>query len=151
MHESRGRPTSARNLHLTVLFVGEVADEQVPLVLATGAETTVPSFELVFDEFETLSPSNVLCLASSRKTPPELLELAEGLRFSLLAREVKLKRQVLRPHVTLARKLARRISRPAPASYGWQVAEFVLVESTLTAGGSQYEVIGRWPLAPRTG
>ena len=147
IRDSRGRPTASRNLHITVLFVGEVEEPQVSLVVDSGAAITAPRFQLALDSIDTLSPSKVLCLESSREPPSALLELAERLRFSLLDKGIKLKQQVMRPHLTLARQLPRPMHRRAPASYTWDVVEFVLVESTLAASGSEYEIIGRWPLA----
>jgi RNA 2',3'-cyclic 3'-phosphodiesterase len=145
VRETRGRPTQPRDFHVTVLFVGEVAVEQLPLVMDAPQEIRVPPFELVLDEIDTLSPANVLCLLAAR-APRELLALADGLRFSLLARQVKPKPQVLRPHLTLARKLEGRITMRPLASYCWTVTDFVLAESTVTSRGSEYEIIGRWPL-----
>src|SRR5262245_3666736 len=84
IRNSRGRPTAARNLHITLLFVGEVEEPQVSLIVDSGAAITVPRFQLVLDSIDTLSPSKVLCLESSRDPPSALLELAERLRFSLL-------------------------------------------------------------------
>ena len=130
---------------MTVLFVGEVTEPQLPLVMDAPQEIRLPPFELVLDQVDTLSPSNVLCLLAAR-APRGMLALADGLRFSLLARQVKPKPQVLRPHLTLARKLQGRITMRPRSNYAWVVTDFVLVESTVTSRGSEYEIVGRWPL-----
>jgi RNA 2',3'-cyclic 3'-phosphodiesterase len=145
IEESQGRPTNPRNFHVTVLFVGDVPATTVTDALAAAHKITAPGFDLVLDQIETFVPSRVLCLTSSH-APRELLGLADGLRFSLLARQIKLKQQELRPHVTLARNSRLRGAPRSSARYAWQVTEFVLAESIRRTQGSDYEIIGRWPL-----
>jgi 2'-5' RNA ligase len=51
------------------------------------------------------------------------------------------------PHLTLLRK-ARWDLPPSPLkNIYWVINEFVLVRSNRTENGSEYEVIGRWPLS----
>ncbi|HKE96554.1 MAG TPA: RNA 2',3'-cyclic phosphodiesterase [Povalibacter sp.] len=142
-----GRRIPAASFHVTVLFIGEVAHSQVAEVMAAADAAAAPAFELTLDTVEAWKDSRVVALAGAA-APPELSALADSLRISLLHRQIKLKRQDLRPHITLVRKFARAPTpAQAPPVVRWRVNEFVLVESQMARGGSQYSVIGRWPLA----
>lgn len=149
--ESGGRLIPARNFHVTVLFLGEVAQSHLHAVIEAGAATSSPAFTLMLDRIDAWSRSRVLAL-TGRQTPPELAALAASLRFSLLSQQIKLKhevskQQVFRPHITLARDLPR--SRPPQniAPIEWPVRQFALIDSTVTRGGSEYQVLGHWPLS----
>lgn len=143
---SGGRVVPARNFHVTLLFVGEVLQSLVPAVIAAGAATASPPFKLLLDRIDAWPGSNVLVLTAAHM-PTALVTLVEGLRFNLLSRQIKLKREIYRPHVTLARKLPRlgQVAQLDPVE--WPVTQFVLIDSTVTHSGSEYQVLGRWPLA----
>jgi 2'-5' RNA ligase len=147
--ESRGRPTSIANLHVTVIFLGEVAEERLPSVRAAGAGTQAEPFDLEFDAIEVWKRSGVLSL-TARETPPALLDLVEQLRFRLLEAQFNLRPEDYRPHVTLARRVLRRNLRRAIPAIRWHVRDFALVESRPKlderADGSSYTVLERWPL-----
>jgi RNA 2',3'-cyclic 3'-phosphodiesterase len=141
-----GRRTPVRNLHVTLLFMGDVTVPRIEAVIAAAAETSGEAFQISFDQIETLPRSNVLCL-TSRTPPPALAVLAEELRSRLVVRTFEFRKQAFRPHITLARDVPRtRISEPIPRLQ-WPVRDFVLVESNMTRSGSEYSVLNRWPLA----
>lgn len=143
--DSGGRPISVRNLHITVQFLGQVPAARLEAVKQAGAGVSAAEFDVVLERIESWPRSKVLCLIPSH-APAALDHLAEQLRFNLLARDFKLQEQEFRPHVTLARDLPRR--RPAQLidAIHWHVGELALVDSQLTARGSQYSVLDRWPL-----
>ncbi|MGH8177749.1 MAG: RNA 2',3'-cyclic phosphodiesterase [Steroidobacter sp.] len=143
---SGGRAIPARNLHVTLLFLGEVPAPRVEAVITGAAELKGRSFEIVFDQIEAWPGSNVLCMTSAHP-PAALDELSERLRYQLAAREFEFRRQVFRLHVTLARDLPRMRMTERTAPLHWPVVDFVLVESNMTKTGSQYSVFARWPLA----
>lgn len=142
-----GRAIPAANFHITVLFLGEIPQTRLEGIRRAGARAsaTAEGFEVSLDQVESFARSKVLCLTAAA-TPPALAALAEQLRFNLLAQQVNLQDQPLRPHVTLARSF----SRPHPASGAplirWRVDELALVESERGRAGSSYAVIDRWPL-----
>jgi RNA 2',3'-cyclic 3'-phosphodiesterase len=141
-----GRRTPARNLHVTVLFLGDVPAVRSEAVLAAAAETSGDAFQISFDQIETWPGSNVLCL-TCRRPPSALAGLAEELRTRLAARTFEFRKQVFRPHITLARDLPRMRSTESIPPLHWPVGDFVLVESNMTRSGSRYSVVRSWPLA----
>jgi 2'-5' RNA ligase len=146
---SRGRPTAISNLHITVLFLGEVPEDRLAVVRAAGAHVNAESFGLEFDAVEAWRRSGVLSL-TARETPPALLDLVEQLRFKLLEAQFNLRPEEYRPHVTLARRILRRNERRAIAAVRWHVSDFALVESRSGLGGSTYSVLESWPLGEKS-
>jgi 2'-5' RNA ligase len=143
-----GRAIAARNLHVTLAFLGEVADARLPSVKACAAAvgtTHRHSFDLQFDRIEIWGRPRVLCLTTQR-VPEPLLKLFERLRFNLLREQFEVRQEEYRPHVTLARDVRRRTSEEPIAPIGWRVQDFVLVQSQRGAAGSEYAVLERWPL-----
>jgi RNA 2',3'-cyclic 3'-phosphodiesterase len=144
--KSRGRLTQPNNFHITLAFVGEVPEDRLAAALQAGAETIAPPFELVLEQVELLRRSHVLCLTASQ-VPPELVTLEQALQAQLSAQQFRLRRQALRPHLTLVRDVPRWQPPVAVRPVRWPVQEFVLVGSQLARGGSVYSIRGRWPLA----
>lgn len=143
---SGGKPIPDANLHVTVIFLGEQPAQRLDDILEAAASASVPAFTLSFDRAESWSRSRVLVLSATR-TLSELAALVDRLHISLLGRQIQLKREEYRPHVTLARKLPRTWPPRPIEPLQWPVQEFVLAESVPGAEGPRYEVLARWPLA----
>jgi 2'-5' RNA ligase len=145
-HDSGGRVIPPENLHVTLLFLGQILPAQLESVQQAGAACAhLPGFELSFDRAEVWGRANLLCLTTS-SAPPAAAQLAEKLRGSLHAGSVGRNEHEFRPHITLARDLPRR-RRPVPIkALHTKVNDFVLAESRPGPSGSQYSVVARWPL-----
>lgn len=143
---SGGRVIPPENLHVTLLFVGQVSRSQFGSVQQAGDVCIdAPAFELSFDRAEVWGRANLLCLTTS-SPPVAATQLAEKLRHALHAESPGTSEHEFRPHITLARDLPRR-RRPEPVkTMLMKVNDFVLVESQPGPGGSEYSVIARWPL-----
>lgn len=150
LHESwGGRRMHADNLHVTLVFLGDVPDARRDAV-REAAVVHVPGFELVFDRARCWRHNRVGHLAASR-LPPALTELVRALETGLHGRGFTLERRPYVPHVTLLRDT--RCDECAPpgdetipgAPLIWRARDFVLVESVRGVG---YRVIERWPLTP---
>lgn len=146
---SEGRATAAGNLHVTLVFLGEVALSRVDAVLAAASGVAYPPFIIRFDQIETWPGSDVLCL-TAHDSPREIHALSASLRTGLAAAGFELGRHVFRPHVTLARDVPRMRSTEAIGPIEWRVDDFVLVESNMTKTGSEYALLQRWPLRAPT-
>lgn len=146
VHASGGRIIPPENLHVTLLFLGQVSSAQFAAVQeAAGACANAPAFALSFDRAEVWGRANLLCLTTS-SIPAEATALAEKLRHSLREQTLGTSEHEFRPHITLARDLPRR-RRPEPMNpLRTKVNDFVLVESRPGPRGSQYSVVARWPL-----
>jgi len=142
---SGGRPIPVSNLHSTLAFLGPVPAERIPLVMAAAAGLSHPPFELSFDRLEQWPKPAILCAICSRP-PPAAAELASVL-WKLLARQgFAPDLKPYRPHMTLARKVAKPHAIGALHPVVWRVDGIALVESVTDPEGSQYTVLESWPL-----
>jgi 2'-5' RNA ligase len=142
----RGRPQRPDQLHVTLVFLGRVAEPRIDAVRNVAASVAGRSFTLVLDRVEHWRKPQVLCLTASA-TPAPLATLVEELRGALVAAELPTETRPYRPHLTVARKLARYepqadIVEPLP----WPAHSVTLVESRTDRTGSRYEPLASWPL-----
>jgi 2'-5' RNA ligase len=145
VERSGGKPVARINYHATLAFLGSVAHERLPLVAALATDVIASRFSLQLDYVHAWRRSGILFLGSQH-VPSALTQFAEALHSKLREHEFVAEERPFRLHVTLAR--ASRLAERAPIRpIEWLIEEFVLVESKVGRGGSQYEVIGRWPLA----
>jgi 2'-5' RNA ligase len=151
-HAALGRAIAARNLHVTVAFLGAVAEDRIARVLETARSvqklTFDGSFLLHLDRVEFWRRSSLVCLTAEH-APPALLALVERLHAGLRERGFELRgHETFRPHVTLVRDVTRRPTRAGVAVVRWPVDSFALVESKVGQRGSEYAVIEEWRLEP---
>lgn len=144
---SRGRAIPAENLHVTLAFLGSVVTSRFERVVECARRVSGTPFFFDLDQIEVWARARVLCLTCS-STPPELMRLEEQLRFNILSEHFDIRQEEYKPHVTLARDVrGRNMREPIAPPMGWNVEEFVLVESRPGRSGSEYSVVERWPLA----
>ena len=143
-HAALGRAIPARNLHVTVVFLGAVPAERVARAIEIGKLTLIVRFLLHLDRVEFWRYSNLLCL-SAQRTPPELQELVDRLHAGLRDGGFELHaHETFRPHVTLVRDVARGPAAAAVAPLDWPVESLALVESQVGQRGSEYTVLEEW-------
>jgi RNA 2',3'-cyclic 3'-phosphodiesterase len=150
-HAALGRVIPARNLHVTVVFLGAVAAQRVAGVQETASVVQKLTFDgkflLHLDAMEIWRRSNLICL-TAKQAPPQLLTLVERLRAGLRERGFGLREhETFRPHVTLVRDIARAAAVAAVAPVQWPVDSLALVESKVGQRGSEYTVLEEWRLA----
>ena len=152
-----GRKVRAENIHLTLVFLGEVSVDRLDaLCLAAGEaqSTGLRAFDFAVEEIRYWK-HNRIAWAGTRKIPQELLDLVNALQNSLAAAGFSFDQQAYVPHITLVRKAwchapstALRTGLPDLAGpIAWRAREWVLVKSEQTSDGSVYTPIGRWTLA----
>jgi 2'-5' RNA ligase len=76
--------------------------------------------------------------------PDALTLMVADLRSAVAAAGFRFDPKPFAVHATLVRNAAPRGPLPDVAPIEWQGDGFVLVRSTLAAGGSRYEVVGEW-------
>ena len=150
-HASLGRVIAARNLHITLVFIGAVAPQRVAAVGEVAQSVQKLTFDGRFlvhlDAVEFWRRSSLICLTAGQ-TPPELLAIVERLRAGLRERGFELREhETFRPHVTLVRDVARGSKVAGAASVLWPVDSFALVESKVGQRGSEYTVLELWRLS----
>jgi RNA 2',3'-cyclic 3'-phosphodiesterase len=149
-HAALGRAIPARNLHVTVIFLGAVPEERLAHVVATAQSLQKLTFDVRFmlhlDRMEFWRRSNLICL-TAQYAPPQLQSIVERLGTGLRERGFELHEQpTFRPHVTLVRDVTRGPAGAEIAPVAWPIESFALVESQVGQHGSQYSVLEEWRL-----
>jgi 2'-5' RNA ligase len=139
----------AANFHLTLAFLGSVAEEDLLKVVDAADRVSSEAFEFTLDHLEFWRSAQIACLAIA-PTPAPLAALVERLRFNLLAQNVEADQKEFKGHVTIARDWRdKALDKPIDPLI-WSATEFVLVESRADHAGSHYTILNRWPLDART-
>jgi 2'-5' RNA ligase len=132
-----GRAVDRRDWHVTLVYVGELPEEQVPDLLQRASQVQVEPFHLSFDRLEFWARPKIAGLMAST-VPVELQSLIDTLRGIVLDFGVMPEDRSYRPHITVVKgartftteRLAQR------ATTEW--SGFELVESISGPGGVTY-------------
>jgi 2'-5' RNA ligase len=142
--ESPGRLVDAKNYHVTLAFIGEVAESSLAVLQQAGGSLQAPRCAIALDSLEYWPQSRVV-VAAARETPPALLTL-----WAQLHEATGLARAQLRTHVTLARKVAQPPVMQAMSPILWRATRFSLVRSETGGAQSAYTVVDTWSLLDET-
>lgn len=132
-----GSAVDRRNWHVTLVFIGNFPEEQIPFLQAAAADVKCDSIRLRFDRLTYWQRQKIACL-QPLTAPPALEQLVGSLQDVLRAFDVAPEERLFRPHITVARR-ARAFDDlvlTRPIDLEW--TEFELVESVGGPGGSTY-------------
>jgi 2'-5' RNA ligase len=135
----------ARNLHLTLLFLGPVEKENYNKLIDITNDIHVPRFTLQISRSGCWKRSQVAWLAPHR-IPKPLYDLVNCLTDAARQSDIEVSERGYRAHITLARKVHSFQSMgftPIP----WEVTDFCLFNSTPVPGGVEYQLMHSWPLS----
>lgn len=139
----RGRLMRRETLHLTLAFLGDIAEERLAEAKRAAEGIVAEPFEMILDTLGYWRHNRILWAGG---VSPRLSFIAGALGEGLRAAGFRLEARPFVAHMTLLRG-ARCEAPPALAApVTWPVREFLLVESKLSAEGARYEPLGRWPL-----
>jgi 2'-5' RNA ligase len=137
------RPAPGDKIHLTLAFLGEVADADLERAVEAGDAVRADPFELALDHVGSFRRAKV-AWAGTAQPPGALVALNEELVGVLARLALPFEEREFTPHVTLARKIARPLPRTAlPRPISWRAEAFSLVKSA----GGRYENVASWDLA----
>lgn len=153
-----GRPTRLDTIHLTLAFLGDIPEAQLPTLCDVARRVAFRPFELSLDQVG-FWPRQRLLWAGCRASLPALADLVADLREGLVEAGFSAQdhERTFIPHVTLVRKIpassavdiAHRLPPIAPLR--WPCPDFVLVRSQLAVTGSRYQAVARFPASPLGG
>lgn len=156
------RSPQARNLHLTWKFLGNVEDETIPYIqecLDEALQMFQSSAQALKLEFKSLElwPSKRnprVCVAIPARKPEKVMALSKTISDSLKQFESS-KSKSFRPHITVYR-VKKQMQKSEPEDEyelqsNWKaikldINEIDLVESDLSTGKPEYEVISSYKL-----
>lgn len=133
-----GRAVQARNLHLTLAFLGHMPVAATPAVIAAVAGVPRLDYEMVVDQARHWRHNRILWLGPS-VVPEPVARMCEALRQALREAGVRYDDKPFVPHVTLLR--AARVP-PAPleiAPVTWRGRGFSLFAVHRDAAGLRYD------------
>ena len=145
-----GRPVPAANLHVTLVFLGSVAQRRIA-ELQDIARERAASFaqaeplSLTFGRLTHWSRSQILCNRATEESATARA-LAESLKDAVAAAGFTPDLKPFHAHVTVARKVLRAAELPAVTPVVWRFADFALVDSHTAPAGPIYSVIESYPL-----
>lgn len=135
--------TQPHNLHVTLVFLGQVEAATGLLLKQAVAGIGATPFELIFDRLSYWSQPKVLCL-TAQQPAPAIMELVVALNDAVSGCGLQPDARPYSPHITLARH-ARYLPEIAIEPLVWRVESFCLVESCSEADGVFYRVLQEWP------
>ena len=147
--ELEGQPVPAANLHATLCFIGAVAEEKLAVLKEAASRVRGRAMALDFDALDFWEKPEILCATATennfaRDLSAAISDVTLGAGFTP---DVK----PFRAHLTLARKVRRRIAEKlewprALAPVRVHCEQFVLMQSRRDDAGSTYSVVDSWPL-----
>jgi 2'-5' RNA ligase len=142
---SSARPTPETNWHLTLVFLGNIAETHLPAVKRAAQRVNGQGFDLSLDRLGYWSRPRVVWAAPTA-IPSELGHLIGDLQRQLKTAGIDTDSRPYAPHLTLARKV-----RPAPIladlePLSWSVQRFQLYQSVSSPHGVRYPVLESWKL-----
>jgi len=138
-----GRPVPPGSLHLTLEFLGSVAESQLAALKALGERLVLPAAEVMLDRIDWWRRPKLL-VATCSDPSSAVLALQAELRQLLSVQGFRIDSRPFRAHVTLARDAASPPGAGPAAPVPWPSRELALVESLPGPGGSRYTPLARW-------
>jgi len=141
--ECGGRALPASNLHLTLLFLGEVARERLPRLEALAGAVTAPQFEIRVN-YVGFWRHNHVVWACFEHGAAALGALAAGLEQALAGDGFRFDQRAYVPHITLLRNARRAPATAAVRPLAWPFTGHALVESVPLEHARLYRVLRTW-------
>lgn len=136
---------SEKNLHQTLVFLGEFAEADLMELITACKSIHLPPIRMQFEQLIFWPQPKVLCLVA-QSVPDELQALVQALNEIAELFNVNLDPRPYRPHITLARKASEAVSLDfAPIRF--TADEFVLMQPQSTDNGPIYKPLYCWPLS----
>lgn len=135
-----GHAVCASNLHVTLVFLGNVGAGLETSIIRTASGITMQNFVITFDCLSYWRKPRVLCLTAQAEPVAELVDLAGRIKRLAINEGLSVDDRPLNPHVTLFRK-ARYSIQEKFEPIVWRAESFVLVESCSLPESVQYRVL----------
>jgi 2'-5' RNA ligase len=135
-----GRAVPVANLHLTLAFLGDVADDRVPRLREIVDALPRERFSLVLDRIGEWHYAGVAWIAPTA-VPAPLATLHARLGTALASADFTVEARPFRPHVTILRRPRRALAESACPPREWCVARVSLMRSDNVEGAMRYREV----------
>ncbi|MDC8444935.1 MAG: RNA 2',3'-cyclic phosphodiesterase [Nitrosomonas sp.] len=143
--EQDGRCVKPENIHLTVLFLGDVESDRIDTLREIAGSVVAQTFSLSI-QGTLFWKKNRIVMANVAHYPAALFALAGTLKTALVAAGFTCEDRKYKPHITLIRKAGAHLPMQLENPIQWDVDDWLLLQSRLSSHGSCYSELGRWPL-----
>ena len=125
------------NWHITLVFIGDFAEQNIAELQAAAGEIEPFDFRLRFDRISFWQRPKIATM-NPRNVPAELEQLVKSLEQILIPFGFEPNERVYRPHITVARRARSFAEVPLARPIDLEWSSFQLVESVSTTRGVQY-------------
>lgn len=139
-----GKFIPQKNLHITLLFMGNLTLNQVQNVIIEALKIKLPAFDIQLNKTGHFRKVKVSWMGL-KAIPDTLLKLHQALSKCADISQISLQHRSYIPHLTLARKVSI-VKKQVFTPINWKINHFVLIESTDTPHGVHYQIIKIFPL-----
>ncbi len=140
-----GRTTHPEDLHLTLVFLGQVEADRFDCVIKAADAVAVGPFQFQIDRVGHWKRPKILWCGPT-ESPHPLHQLVADLQKELAYCGFQPEARPYSPHVTLARKARPLEPRDLEEPLEWRAEEFVLVSSLPVSEPPRYRILHRWAL-----
>lgn len=144
-----GRRMRRETLHITLAFIGDVAQERLPALFAVGDRVGAEAFTLVLDRLASWRHNRIVW-AGAHETPRPLAALVGRLNAELAAAGFPVEQRSFAAHVTLLRNARATLPERAVEPIEWRVDGFALMQSQRREDGAHYTPIRQWAVRDGT-
>ncbi len=137
------RATRFEDLHLTLAFIGELADDAARAVARAAARIHVTAFDWQLDRLGFFAQAGVVWAAAVDEANAPLLELGDRTRRLLDQTAIDFDRRPLTPHVTLLRGVRQFDAEAITPAIRWRVDAVALYRSGGDRSGARYSRVAR--------
>jgi RNA 2',3'-cyclic 3'-phosphodiesterase len=142
INNGEARPVNPANLHVTLLFLGNIGTDKEIVLRQEMATILVPKITLHFKQLNFWKKPGVLCLTATDSSP-ELMALVDNLAIIARKLDIPIDERPFKPHVTLLKKAKELITLEFEPVI-WCSRSFCLVESCSLTNGVEYRIIEQW-------
>ena len=138
-----GSAMRGETLHLTLLFLGEVSQDNISKLQRQVDTLEMAPFSFYLTRIACWRHNRIAYAAPEEEVPP-LQVLSQVLRASSDTAGVEFDRRDFTPHVTLLRKMTQAFESQPILLPEWKVEAFSLIESTTLNQGASYRTLKTW-------
>ncbi len=143
------RPIKVKNMHITLLFLGEVNRKNVPKIISKIKELKYKQFDLEIKDVGTFPPTKFPRIVWIGCENKHLYNLSNK-----IAKYLEIKNERFKPHITIGRIKAKKYVNLKPflekykeGDFGkFRVKKFYLMESKLSDTGPEYYIVEEFDL-----
>lgn len=138
----QAQPVAAANIHVTLLFLGNIAADTEAAFKLAAASIAIPTIRLCFDQLSYWKRPGILCLTASEPNQ-EAIRFVEQLTVLANKLGIAIDTRPFTPHVTLVKKTSS-LTPMAFEPVFWQSNSVCLVESLPKTNGVSYRLVETW-------